>query len=109
TSALAGRISQWLISPEAMFVLSPRPDPSHRIAAYQCVRCGRSHLHASGGVCTTCLRSLPAVPSMIRVDTEPEDFYEYLARSGTEPFRLHCEELTGQTNGEDRISRQRQF
>jgi hypothetical protein len=46
---------------------------------------------------------------MCRIDTEPEDFYEFLARSSTQPFRLHCEELTGQTNGEDRISRQRRF
>jgi DEAD/DEAH box helicase domain-containing protein len=109
TVRLGRRLTQWLIAPEEMQVLAPRPDADQRIAVYRCERCGRSHLHPSGGVCTTCLRPLRAAPAMGRVDTEPGDFYEFLARSGSQPFRLHCEELTGQTNGEDRISRQRRF
>jgi DEAD/DEAH box helicase domain-containing protein len=110
TARLGQRLTQWLIAPDDMQVLAPRQDADHRIAVYRCERCGRSHLHPSGGVCTTCLRPLSATPLMCRVDTdEPEDFYEFLARSGTQPFRLHCEELTGQTNGEDRIARQRRF
>ena len=106
---LGGRLSQWLIAPEEMQVLAPRPDAQQQIAVYQCRRCGRSHLHPSGGICTTCLRPLPTAPDMCRTDTEPEDFYEFLARSGSQPFRLRCEELTGQTNQEDRRARQRQF
>jgi hypothetical protein len=37
------------------------------------------------------------------------DFYEYLARCSDPPFRLNCEELTGQTDRDDRINRQRWF
>lgn len=37
------------------------------------------------------------------------DFYEYLARCDDEPFRMNCEELTGQTDRDDRIDRQRWF
>lgn len=106
---LGHRLTQWLITPEGMQALAPRPDGDRQIPVYHCARCGRSHLHASGGVCTTCFRNLPAAPAMRPVDAEPEDFYEFLARSGADAFRLHCEELTGQTNGEDRISRQRRF
>lgn len=106
---LGQRLVQWAIEPDGMQLLAPRPDANACVPVYECARCGRSHLHPSGGVCTTCLRELPTAPLMRRVDTEPEDFYEFLARSGADPFRLQCEELTGQTNGEDRISRQRRF
>jgi DEAD/DEAH box helicase domain-containing protein len=106
---LGPRLSQWLVAPEQMFALAPSPGPDHRIAIYQCRRCERSHLHPAGGVCTNCQRALPAVPLLWSTDAEPQDFYEYLAKSGAEPFRLHCQELTGQTNGDDRISRQRRF
>ncbi|MHB1498515.1 MAG: helicase-related protein, partial [Acidimicrobiales bacterium] len=106
---LGAGLNQWLVVPEQMLVLAPRPDADQRIAVHHCLRCGRSHLHPSGGICTTCLRLLPPTPIYRRVDTEPEDFYEFLARNGAETFRLRCEELTGQTNGEDRISRQRRF
>ncbi len=111
--AVLGRLGpcldQWLVVPERMYVLAPRPDAAQCTAVHQCPRCGRSHLHPSGGICTTCLRPLAPTPTLWRVDTEPEDYYEFLARSGAETFRLRCEELTGQTNGEDRISRQRRF
>jgi Lhr-like helicase len=106
---LGPRLSQWLVAPEQMQVLAPSPGADRRIAIYQCPRCGRSHLHPAGGVCTNCRRPLPSAPVLRSTDAEPEDFYEYLAKSGAQPFRLHCEELTGQTNGEDRISRQRRF
>jgi len=106
---LGRRLDQWLIVPDNMYVLAPRPDAEQRIPLYTCGRCGRSHLHRSGGICTTCLRPLPTAPVLRTLDTEPRDFYEFLARSGAELFRLHCEELTGQTNGNDRISRQRRF
>ncbi len=106
---LGQRLVQWAIKPDGMQLLAPRPDANDCIEVYECTRCSRSHLQPSGGVCTTCLRPLPVAPLMRRVDAAPEDFYEFLARSSAEPFRLQCEELTGQTNGEDRISRQRRF
>ena len=109
TARLSGRLTEWLVAPEQMLVLAPRPDAARQIALYQCERCGRSHLHRAGGVCTTCLRPLPTTPAMVAADGEPSDFYEYLARSHSRPFRLHCEELTGQTDDQDRVSRQRRF
>lgn len=106
---LGGRMNQWLVAPETMYALAPRPDAAQSIGVYECRRCGRSHLHPAGGVCTTCLRALPTAPTLRRVDAPPADFYEFLARTDAPVFRLRCEELTGQTNTEDRISRQRRF
>lgn len=108
-SRLGPCLNQWLVAPETMYVLAPQPDASQSIGIYACRRCGRSHLHPAGGVCTTCVRPLPPAASFRRVDAPPEDFYEFLARSDAPLFRLRCEELTGQTNTDDRTARQRRF
>src|SRR5262249_45188781 len=74
---------------------------------YECARCRRRHLHQSGGVCidADCLRPLPAgIP--IAGHLEP-DYYGYLATQAGELFRLHCAELTGQTNAS--LARRRQM
>jgi hypothetical protein len=73
---------------------------------WTCRRCRRQHLHGSAGVCTFCrfpeLHQLPLPP-------RPDDYYAHLATSAGDPFRLHCEELTGQTDREDSAARQAQF
>lgn len=68
-------------------------------------------MHSSGGICVACGNSLPVTPARHRTVADPGnmDFYEYLARCDDDPFRLNCEELTGQTDPEDRINRQRWF
>ncbi len=38
-----------------------------------------------------------------------DDYYGYLATQAGDPFRLNCEELTGQTNKDDARARQRLF
>jgi hypothetical protein len=74
--------------------------------AWVCRRCRRQHLHGSAGVCTFCrLPELEQVPLTLR----PDDYYAHLATSAGDPFRLHCEELTGQTDREDSAARQAQF
>jgi DEAD/DEAH box helicase domain-containing protein len=98
----------WWVVVENMQVVSPRPSTTSQIDLYSCTRCSRSHLHPSGGVCTGCRARLP-VPATHSVLDPPEDFYEFLARCPQSPFRLNCEELTGQTNRKDRRLRQRRF
>jgi hypothetical protein len=100
--------AQWLIHPERMVVLSPRPFTSSEIEVYECMRCGRVHLHSSAGICTTCREALSATPSRRSIGADL-DYYEFLARCPEPPFRLNCEELTGQTNREQRQLRQRRF
>ena len=102
-------LRQWLIVPERLLVLTPVPSPEGTVLVYLCRRCGRAHLHSSGGICTVCRHQLPAVPVQHATTGVPEDYYEFLARCTDAAFRLNCEELTGQTDRDDRIVRQRQF
>jgi DEAD/DEAH box helicase domain-containing protein len=109
-NTLGNAINQWLVIPGKMFVQAPTADANGYIDVYDCSRCGRTHLHLSAGICTSCLRILPSSPRKHPINQEQaKDFYEYLARCSEPPFRLNCEELTGQTNPVDRKSRQRRF
>ncbi|MFI6324798.1 DEAD/DEAH box helicase [Nonomuraea sp. NPDC050556] len=92
-----------------------RLDPASirlRLAAgqqWKCPRCTRRHLHPSAGVCSFCLGPLPA-PEPLEAGLAIElDYYTYLARQAGQPFRLHCEELTGQTDTVDSQARQALF
>ncbi len=82
------------------------PAPSPPIPAWVCPRCLTVHLHPSAGCCTWCLDRLPQEPSPLRQNED--DYYAYLARDAN-PFRLHAEELTGQTGQLDALKRQRLF
>ncbi len=83
-----------------------RPDGIY----YQCPRCGRIHLHASGGICTGCVERLTQL-KQIGVDDagEPMDYYRWLATDAGPIFRLNCAELTGQTDKLLARDRQRLF
>ncbi len=106
---LGGTLNQWLVQPDSMSVICPRPRPDGTIDVHDCPRCGRTHLHGSGGFCTSCPAALPPAPGQRSIVGAPEDYYEYLARCSDPPFRLNSEELTGQTNRIDRRLRQRRF
>ncbi len=108
---LGDAVDQWLVVPRHLYVLTPVPGADRCIDIFACQRCGTVHMHASGGVCTVCRNQLPNMPRRhpTVADASEMDFYEYLARCGDAPFRLSCEELTGQTDGIDRIKRQRWF
>jgi len=72
-----------------------------------CPNCHRPHLHYSAGICTNCQSRLSE-----NIGGTCKDLWEcnYLARTaadGRTPFRLHCEELTAQTD--DQAGRQRLF
>jgi DEAD/DEAH box helicase domain-containing protein len=109
-SVLDNTLNQWRSDPDKMFVHAPATDADGGIDMYDCLRCGRSHLHPSAEVCTGCFESLPTSPikhPINKLDTQ--DYYEYLARCDAPAFRLNCEELTGQTDPVERKSRQRRF
>ena len=80
-----------------------------RISNYfMCPSCGTVHLHPSAGVCVFCLNLLNNQPENYTVETLWKK--NYLTANlllDHKPFRLHTEELTGQTD--DQLSRQRQF
>lgn len=76
------------------------------VELWTCERCARRHLDAAAGVCTTCRGPLPENPND-KVD-KAGDYYAYRA-SQADPFRLRCEELTGQTDKDDGPKRQAYF
>jgi len=74
---------------------------------WTCSKCSRIHLHPSAGICTNCLERLQAQP-----DSTCSEIWEtnHLAKSaalGRLPLRIHCEELTAQTDNQ--LERQRHF
>jgi DEAD/DEAH box helicase domain-containing protein len=80
--------------------------------AFRCKACRQVHLHESCGVCTRCGRWEEGGSALERVDGGVKQIrsHHYLSRvlqSGDGLRRLHCEELTGQT--QDQGQRQRHF
>ncbi len=79
------------------------PDP-----VWICSSCLRPHLH-SAGVCTNlfCRAPLDRDPSAACADLHARNYYANEAVELRMPLRLHCEELTAQTD--DQAERQRLF
>ena len=74
-----------------------------------CERCGQVHWQPSGGICSRCTALLPSVPNgqLSAAEIEQDHYYAYLAADAGSEFRIHAEELTGQTS--DQAQRQRHF
>ncbi|WPV65414.1 DEAD/DEAH box helicase [Chitinophaga sp. LS1] len=71
-------------------------------------RGSRPHLHFSGGICTYSVTPLQPQHDRICDDIWEENYLSYNAiKEKRQPIRLHCEELTGQTD--DQFERQRHF
>lgn len=76
---------------------------------WKCGRCTTVHLQPSCGVCTNCQAKLPPAQTLTEdIIHDKDNYYLFLAHEG-EPFRLHAEELTGQTDKADKQSRQARF
>jgi Lhr-like helicase len=74
---------------------------------WTCNSCRRPHLHRAGGVCTWCQANLNEAPDSNCQTLRNENYYAYEAASRRPPIRMHCEELTAQTD--DQPERQRLF
>lgn len=75
---------------------------------WRCVKCSRVHLHRGANICTRCFTTLPSEPTGEVRDVRQANFLsKRLERAGSAAFRLHCEELTGQTDNAP--ERQRKF
>jgi DEAD/DEAH box helicase domain-containing protein len=72
-----------------------------------CPSCQRPHLHFAGGCCTFCLNHLPDTPAATCEVLHRRNYYASEAIDYRQPLRLHCEELTAQTD--DQAQRQRLF
>jgi Distinct helicase family with a unique C-terminal domain including a metal-binding cysteine cluster len=80
---------------------------------WKCSVCSTVHLQPSAGFCINCNANLPPHGILMESDIENADnYYVYLAkhaRQNNTLLRLHCEELSGQTDKEDARRRQRLF
>ncbi len=67
---------------------------------FRCDKCGRVHLHQGVGKCTRCFEPLPKVPTGKVQELWNQHYLskKILQSLDEDIFRLHCEELTGQTN-----------
>ncbi len=74
---------------------------------WECYNCSRPHLHKNGRVCSYCFSELPDETSKKCRDLWNNNYYSQLSDREREPFRLHCEELSAQSD--DPAERQRHF
>ena len=74
---------------------------------WMCPFCQRVHMHRAAGICTGCLGELNGDPDAQCRDLHGRNYYASEAVERRAPLRLHCEELTAQTD--DQPDRQRCF
>ncbi len=74
---------------------------------YVCPKCGRIHLHKSAGICTGCFRDLDENCTETVEDLRGRTDLMLNIVKGRPACRLHCEELSGQTD--DQGARQLEF
>lgn len=80
---------------------------SNNDVVYRCPYCNKNHLHKSGGICSGCFKRMDS-PIVIKRDVVWDENYILLNQITHRPsIRLHCEELTGQTDNQ--AERQRLF
>lgn len=92
-----------ILNPRTLSVrIALPPDP-----VWRCPVCRRAHLHGSGGTCTNCRAALNHDPDGTCSELHEDNYYAKEAADLRQPLRLHCEELTAQTD--DQAERQRHF
>jgi DEAD/DEAH box helicase domain-containing protein len=103
-----------VLDPDRLYLV---PVSREGLQGYRCPQCGAFYLHTAGGWCPECSggrnTSRCSDPQAIRLQPSslPRDldYYAYLSDPENEPFRMNAAELTGQTDKEDRLKRQRWF
>ena len=79
----------------------------HDDPVWECPRCSRYHLHPSAGICTACQEKLRERPQKTCSELWDNNHLAKAVAEKRKPIRLHCEELTAQTD--DQLERQRHF
>ena len=98
-----GQQSGFILNPRHLLIRIAIPDDP----AWLCQSCGQEHLHKAGGICTRCNALLPTDANAICEVLHARNYYATEALQHRAPLRLHCEELTAQTD--DQPERQRLF
>lgn len=74
-----------------------------------CPRCKTVHMQPANGICMNCFSKLEEKVLTDQDIYNNDDYYLSLLNNTENIFRLHCEELTGQTSKDDSRRRQRLF
>jgi Lhr-like helicase len=83
------------------------PILNHHSTYFECENCFRPHLHSAGNICTFCNgRILPTIKSVLYL-RHMNHLAVHSIIEKRKAIRLHCEEMTGQTD--DQFERQRHF
>ena len=97
-----GHQNGWISTSNLCVKVSIESDP-----VWACPVCQRPHLSPSAGVCTNCFSCLDTTPTLFCEQLWRKNYLAEPILSEREPMRLHCEELTGQTDNAS--ERQRLF
>lgn len=92
------------LDPDKLYLL-PQSAGELQVTGWRCPTCNAFYLHESGGLCPDC-GDERLEPSNRQ---QTFDYYLYLSEKSGGEFRLHSEELTGQTDAVERPARQRYF
>lgn len=96
-------IQGWILSADALSLkLADEQDP-----VWTCHHCKRVHMHRSADICSHCFEALSPNHDRVCGQIWKNHYYADGTARNREPFRLHSEELTGQTD--DQAARQRHF
>jgi hypothetical protein len=95
------------LDPAGLAIMLPPNSIGQPAFGFRCSRCNAFYLHESSGTCPDCAE----VRHVFKESPLPPDFdyYTYLSSDSGQMFRMHAEELTGQTDSADRQKRQRWF
>ena len=93
----------WILSADRLHLSLTTDDGP----VWRCTHCRRVHLHPSAGVCSHCFDTLNPQANGKCSEIWQNHYYADITARERAPFRLHAEELTGQTD--DQAQRQRQF
>lgn len=74
---------------------------------YICPQCKRIHLHKSAGVCCNCFTHLSGNDKILISNIQKDNYIVLNQKINRKPIKIHCEELTGQTDNQ--AERQRNF
>lgn len=102
------------IDPQHLYLMRPPDEENGYRNGWRCPTCNAFYLHPAGGKCPTCAgrKSVTDANVSLRSGSTQEasfDYYRYLSEKSGNPFRFHCEELTGQSDAPERSLRQQRF
>ena len=108
-SSTTRSFENYLIRVENLNLRRPQGD-----TIFRCSKCSRKHLIKAAGICTNtkCLGELDEINKKEDTMAKFGGYYAHQADSdklGIQPYRFHCEELTAQTDSDERPNRQRWF